>query len=346
MTSTAIHGNPVTSAADLGAVRAEFGALLSGCGIYDLSARAKITLTGGDRVRWLNGMVTNNIRDLAPGRGVYAFLLNPQGHILGDLYAYNRADSIVIDTDQSQSEKLLATFDHYIIMDDVEVTNVSDKLTGIGIAGPKVGEALRVAGCEITDLEPLQFVDVTWRNVAVTVVRGDNPIVESYELWLSPDRVTLLRDALIKAKAIPAGSTALELLRIAAGTPRYGQDIRERDLPQETEQQRALHFSKGCYIGQEIVERIRSRGNVHRKFTGFEVQGALPAVGAKIQADARDIGEITSVASLPLDGGERPVALGYIRREIATPGKQFQVGDARLSVAALPFSEIFQRENP
>ena len=346
MTSTAIHGNPVTSAADLGAVRVEFGALLSGCGIYDLSARTKITLTGGDRVRWLNGMVTNNIRDLAPGRGVYAFLLNPQGHILGDLYAYNRADSILIDTDQSQSEKLLATFDHYIIMDDVEVTNVSDKLTGIGIAGPKVGEALRVAGCEITDLEPLQFVDVTWRNVAVTVVRGDNPIVESYELWLSPDRVTLLRDALIKAEAIPAGSTALELLRIAAGTPRYGQDIRERDLPQETEQQRALHFSKGCYIGQEIVERIRSRGNVHRKFTGFEVQGALPAVGAKIQADARDIGEITSVASLPLDGGERPVALGYIRREIATPGKQFQVGNARLSVAALPFSEIFQRENP
>jgi aminomethyltransferase len=346
MTSTAIHGNRVTSAADLGNVRAEFGALLSGCGIYDLSARAKITLTGGDRVRWLNGMVTNNIRDLAPGRGVYAFLLNPQGHILGDLYACNRGDSIVVDTDQSQSEKLLATFDHYIIMDDVEVANVSDELTAVGIAGPKARDALRAAGFEKTDLEPLQFVDVTWRNVAVTVVRGDNPSVESYELWLSPDQVTLLRDALIKAEAIPVGSTALELLRIAAGIPRYGQDIRERDLPQETEQQRALHFSKGCYIGQEIVERIRSRGNVHRKFTGFEVQGALPAFGAKIQADGRDIGEITSVASLPLAGGERPVALGYIRREIATPGKQFQVGDARLSVATLPFSEIFQRENP
>jgi glycine cleavage system aminomethyltransferase T len=92
------------------------------------------------------------------------------------------------------------------------------------------------------------------------------------------------------------------------------------------------------------VERIRSRGNVHRKFTGFEVGGALPAVGAKIQADGRDIGEITSVASLPVAGGERPVALGYIRREIATPGKQFQVGSTQLSVAALPFSEIFERE--
>jgi folate-binding protein YgfZ len=345
MTSTAIHGNPVSPAADLGDVRAEFEALLSSCGIYDLSSRAKIALTGGDRVRWLNGMVTNNIRDLAQGHGVYAFLLNPQGHILGDLYAYNRGDSLILDSDQSQSQKLLATFDHYIIMDDVEVANVSDKRTAIGIAGPKVREVLGAAELEISELEPLQFVDVTWRNVAVTVVQGDNASIESYELWLSPDHVTLLRDALTKAGATAAGTTALELLRIAAGIPRYGQDIRERDLPQETEQQRAVHFSKGCYIGQEIVERIRSRGNVHRKFTGFEVQGALPALGAKIQADGRDIGEITSAASLPLAGGERRVALGYIRREIATPGKQFQVGSTQLSVATLPFSEIFRRDN-
>jgi folate-binding protein YgfZ len=251
----------------------------------------------------------------------------------------------MIDSDQSQSEKLLATFDHYIIMDDVEVANLSDKLTAIGIAGPKAAEVLHATGFEISKLEPLQFADVTWRNVAITVVRGDNPSVESYELWLSPGQVTLLEDALTQAGATQVGTAALELLRIAAGIPRYGQDIRERDLPQETEQQRALHFSKGCYIGQEIVERIRSRGNVHRKFTGFEVQGSLPAVGTKLQTNGRDVGEITSAASLPLGGGERLVALGYIRREIATPGKQFQVDSTQLSIAALPFSEIFQREN-
>lgn len=346
MVSTAVHGNTISPGADFGNVRAEFEAVLSGCGIYYLTARAKFALTGGDRIRWLNGMVTNNVRDLAAGRGIYAFLLNPQGHILGDLYAYNRGDSLVIDTDQSQSEKLLATFDHYIIMDDVEITNISDKLTAIGIAGPKVRKVLRAAGFEIGELEPRQFVDVIWQNVAVTVVRGDNASVESYELWLPPDQVTLLRDALLKVGATPVGTTALELLRIAAGIPRYGQDIRERDLPQETEQQRALHFSKGCYIGQEIVERIRSRGSVHRKFTGFEVQGPLPAVGAKIQTDGRDIGEITSVASLPVADGERSVALGYIRREVAIPGKQFQLGNTGLSVAALPFPEIFRRENP
>jgi folate-binding protein YgfZ len=341
MASTLVHGNPAPPP-DFPQVRSEFEALLSGCGFYELNSRVKIALTGGDRVRWLNGMVTNNIRDLAAGRGLYAFLLNPQGHILGDLYAHNRGDSLMIDSDQFQSEKLLATFDHYIIMDDVEVANVSDKLTAIGITGPKSREVLRAAGFAIPDLEPLQFVDVTWRNVSMTMVRGDNESIESYELWLSPDQVTSVRDALTNSGAMPVGANALELLRIAAGIPRYGQDIRERDLPQETEQQRALHFSKGCYIGQEIVERIRSRGNVHRKFTGFELEGALPAMGAKIQADGRDIGEITSVASLPLAGGERSVALGYIRRELATPGKQFQVGATRLSIAALPFSEVFR----
>src|SRR5260370_26397930 len=134
----------------------EFGALRTGCGSYDLGFRAKISLTGGDRVRWLNGMVTNNMRDLAAGSGAYAFLLNPQGHILGDLYAYNRADSITVDTDSGQAEKILATFDHYIIMDDVEVTDLSAQLTALGIAGPKAREALTGAGFAIPEMQPLQ----------------------------------------------------------------------------------------------------------------------------------------------------------------------------------------------
>ncbi len=345
MASTLVHENPAFPDSDRGNVRAEFGALRSGCGVYEMNLRTKISLTGGDRGRWLNGMVTNNIRDLAVGQGVYAFVLNPQGHILGDLYAYNRGDSLLIDTDQSQSQQLRATFDHYIIMDDVEVSDATGQLTAIGITGPRVREILQTAGFEIPELEPLRFVDVSWRNVSVIVVRGNNTSVESYEFWVPPDQAGGLRDTLTAAGATPVGPAALECLRVATGVPRYGQDIRERDLPQETEQHRAMHFSKGCYIGQEIVERIRSRGNVHRKFTGFEVEGALPALGTKIQADGKDVGEVTSVASLPLAGGDRSVALGYIRREVATPGKQVQASGAQLSVAALPFPEVFGRNN-
>ena len=342
MTATTLHGTAGSNRADFGDVGAEFRALLADCGVYDLGWRAKIALTGGDRVRWLNGMITNNIRDLAAGHGVYAFLLNPQGHILGDLYAYNRGDSLLLDTDHSQLEKMLPVFDHYIIMDDVEVVNLSDKLTALAVAGPRAKEVLKSAGLEVPVLDLLQFADLTWQGIGLTIVRGDNPAVESYELWLAPANVTSLWQALVNAPARPVGTAALDLLRIASGIPRYGQDIRERDLPQETEQQRALHFTKGCYIGQEIVERIRSRGNVHRKFTGFEGQPQLPVPGTKIQADGKEIGEITSVASLPAASGEHMVALGYIRREFAVPGKEVVADGARLKVTDLPFAEVFK----
>ncbi len=325
---------------DFGDVAAEFQALVSGAAVYVLNSRAKISVTGGDRMRWLNGMITNNVRDLTPGRGVYAFLLNPQGRILADLYAYNRGELLLLDTDHSQVEKILAVFRKYIIMDKVEVANVSDKLTAIGIAGPEARESLRAAGFEVPELERLQFVELSWRQISLTVVRGDNEHAETFEVWLAPENIEPVYQSLVTAGAKPVGTAALELLRVGTGVPGYGVDIRERDLPQETEQQRALNFTKGCYIGQEIVERIRSRGNVHRKFTGFEVQGELPPPGSKIQVDGKDVGEITSAASLPLADGERRLALGYIRREVATPGTLVDAGGSPAHVANLPFAEV------
>jgi aminomethyltransferase len=144
-----------------------------------------------------------------------------------------------------------------------------------------------------------------------------------------------------EAGGTPVDPATLELFRIALGVPNYGQDIRERDLPQETEQTRALNFNKGCYVGQEIVERIRSRGAVHRMFTGFLVDGPLPSAGTKIQAEGKDVGEITSSAVLPAEEGERNVALGYIRREVATQNKEILAGATKLAVAKLPFQFIF-----
>jgi aminomethyltransferase len=320
-------------------VRAEFQALLASAGVYAPECTL-LSLTGADRTRWLNGMVTNNVRDLAVGRGVYAFLLNPQGHILGDMHIFNRGESLTVATGQAQLEKVRATFDRYIIMDDVEVTDLSGQAVSLLIAGPNSQEKLNRAGFQSSALDPLQFTELQWHNTTVTLVRGDNPLVDSYEIWLAPDRMGEAQSALTAAGAEPASAQAIDLLRIASGIPLYGQDIRERDLPQETEQTRALHFSKGCYIGQEIVERIRSRGGVHRKFSGFDVQGELPAPRTKIQLENKDVGEITSAALLPLAGGDRPVALGYIRREAAMPGKPLVAGNAQLSVAALPFASV------
>jgi aminomethyltransferase len=144
---------------------------------------------------------------------------------------------------------------------------------------------------------------------------------------------------LVAAGATPVGADALELRRISLGIPKFGMDIRERDLPQETGQTRALNFTKGCYLGQEIVERIRSRGAVHRQFTAFSVEGTLPEPGAKILAgekDEKEVGEITSSAILPLPGGGRAVALGYLRREAAE--NNLRAGTAKLKLASLPLA--------
>lgn len=329
-----------TTAARFGDPQAEFAALRSGCGVYDLGFRTKISLTGGDRVRWLNGMVTNNIRDLAVGEGVFAFLLNPQGHILGDLYAYNRGESITVDTDLGQAEKILATFDHYIIMDDVEVTNLSEQMTALGIAGPKSRGVLAAAGFTIPEMRPLQVQSVMWQGIDCTLVREEDSEHLSYEIWLAPGSVRQLWDAFLAAGAMPVGSEALELQRIVSGIPRYGVDIRERDLPQETEQARALNFKKGCYVGQEIVERIRSRGAVHRKFAGFLIEGTVHiAPGTKIVSGEKEVGEITSSASLQLARGNKAVALGYIRREVGVPGREVTISTAKATVVQLPVTD-------
>jgi folate-binding protein YgfZ len=347
MTSTALPGaNPTehsgvvgATAPDFGETRTEFQALLAGCGIYDLSGRAKIAVTGSDRVRWLNGMATNNVRDLALGHGVYAFLLNAQGRIQADLYVFQRGESLLVDTELGQRDKILQLFDHYIIADDVEIADVSDKLTALGLTGPESRRVLERAGIAVPDLAYLQFADVAWQQKTVTLLRSGEEARESWQVWIAPENAAEFWDALVKASARRTGAAALNLFRISRGIPQFGVDIRERDLPQETGQTRALNFTKGCYLGQEIVERIRSRGAVHRQFTAFVVEGALPEPGAKIttsEKDEKEVGEITSSAILPLPTGDRPIALGYLRREAA--GKDLRAGTAKLRPASLPIA--------
>jgi folate-binding protein YgfZ len=342
MTSTTLSGtNPTghssaTSATDFGDVRSEFQALVSGCGLYDLRWRAKIAVTGGDRVRWLNGMVSNNVRDLAPGHGAYAFLLNAQGRIQADIYAFQRGESLLVDTELGQREKVMQLFDHYIIADDVEIADISDKLTALGLTGPESLAVLERAGIAVPDLAHLQFADVAWQQESVTVLRSGEEARESWQVWIAPENAGRLWDALLKAGARPTGTAALNLFRISRGIPQFGVDIRDRDLPQETGQTRALNFTKGCYLGQEIVERIRSRGAVHRQFTAFAVEGKLPEPGAKILAAEKEVGEITSSAILPLVDGDRSVALGYLRREAV--GKELHAGASKLTPAWIPIS--------
>ena len=149
-----------------------------------------------------------------------------------------------------------------------------------------------------------------------------------------------LTEALTISGATPVESEALTHLRILEGTPLYGTDIRDKELPQETEQTRALHFAKGCYLGQEIVERIRSRGNVHRTFVGLRLNGELPVAGSKLQTDSKEIGELTSVTSIPLSGTAQIIqlALGYVRREALDRASPLLYPGGTAIPIALPFS--------
>jgi folate-binding protein YgfZ len=320
----------------------ELSALLRSCGVYDLGWRAWILVSGEDRVRWLNGMVTNNVKDLQPDQGNYNFVLSAQGRIQADLFVYRRGEQFLIETDRAQSEGLLALLDRFIIMDDVALRDAGDALTAIGVAGPGAESSLQAVGLAPPP-NPLVATDATWSGRRVTVVRQPARLVPQFEVWIEPKDVLALWDALRASGALPVGCEALETLRVLSGVPKVGPDIRGKDLPQETEQRHAIAFGKGCYVGQEIVERIHARGILHRTFTGFVLAGTA-APGTKIEAEGKPVGELTSVAAVPRDGSSTLLGMGYIRREMAGPGATVTIGDTTATVAPLPFR--FQDRGP
>jgi folate-binding protein YgfZ len=318
--------------------------LLTSAAVAPLDDIGWIRVTGSDRVRWLNGMVSNFVQQLGPGEGCYNFVLNAQGRIQGDLTAFAEPEAFLLETGREQIPALMAHLDHFIIMDDVELADLSGGRSGVVLAGPQAASILQTLGIAAGTPSAIQLQSTTWNGAHLEVVSAWSPAVPRFELWSDQATIQQLRVAITAAGASAVSSEALEHLRILEGTPRYGTDIRNtessRDLPQETAQARALHFSKGCYLGQEIVERIRSLGNVHRIFHGFEITGALPAPGTALTAEShpRPVGELTSVATIELPRrGRVQLALGYVRREALDRGLTLQYPGGIATPIALPY---------
>jgi folate-binding protein YgfZ len=319
----------------------QLAALLQDAGFATLDSIGWIRVTGEDRVRWLNGMVTNSIQELKTGEGNYNFLLSVQGRIQGDGYIFAEPDALVIETAAEQVPGLMALLDRFIIMDDVELLNVSEGCVGLMVAGPRAAAMLQTMGIGVEDFGELERRTVASGVGEVTVIGAYSPLVPKFEIWIDHiDHVDALRQGLLNSGAAACQAQSVEWLRVMEGTPLYGVDIRDRELPQETGQSRALHFAKGCYLGQEIVERIRSRGNVHRGFSGFRLEGTLPAAGAKLNADGKEIGELTTVATIPVPGqsDRMQLGLGYVRREVLERGTQIVFTGGVAMDATLPFS--------
>ncbi len=318
--------------------RFQLNALLHGAGIASLDGTGWIRVTGDDRVRWLNGMVTNSIQQLKTGQGNYNFFLSVQGRIQGDAYIFAESDALLIETASAQVPPLITLLDRFIIMDDVELADVSGVWSGLTVAGPSATSLLADIGLNVNDLTPLERRSITWNSAAVTLIRTHAPLTPRYELWTDAATNAAMHVALLRAGAVGCDPESLEWLRILEGTPLFGVDLRDRELPQETGQDRALHFSKGCYLGQEIVERIRSRGNVHRTFAAFRLDGDLPAAGSTLEAEGKQTGELTSVAAIPLSSKDVPVqfALGYVRREALDRGVILSYPGGRATPVSLP----------
>ena len=320
---------------------AQLAALLQGTAVTRLDHMGWIRVTGEDRVRWLNGMVTNAIQPLKNGEGNYNFLLTVQGRIQGDATIFAEPDALLMETAASQVPGLMILLDRFIIMDDVELADATGSQSGLLIAGPKAASFLTQIGLNVEDLGVLEKQTMSWNAAQISVLHTESPLIPRFELWADANTTQKLFEALQSAGAVFCDAQSLEWLRILEGTPLYGTDIRDRELPQETGQTRALHFSKGCYLGQEIVERIRSRGNVHRTFSAFRLEGELPVAGAPLEADGKQVGEITSVAAIPLptDGGMIvQLALGYIRREALDRGLPLHYAGGVAVAVSHPFS--------
>jgi len=284
-----------------------YQALRSGSAWIDLSARGKIRVTGEDRARLLHAMTTNHIQEMKPGDGVYAFFLSAQGRILADAYIYHLGDSFLLDTEPETAAKVLQHLDKYIIADDVTLEDETTNWAAIGIEGPTSAETLLALGLP-TPLE--DFHVATLDNGFTARAAATGPL--GFRVFVPVADLGALIEKLAAAGVAEADAEAARSVRIENGRPRYGEDITERYLTQETQQMQAVSFSKGCYLGQEIVERVRSRAQVHRHLMPVRIRSTQPpAPGVKLKSDGKDAAEITSAAYSP--ALDEVVALAYVR---------------------------------
>lgn len=305
-----------------------YQALRESAAVLDLTGRGIILVRGEDRARLLHALCTNHVQQLQPGQGCYAFFLNAQGRVLADAVVLCREDHFLLDVEPEVRAPLYAHIDQYIIADDVTLEDASESTAVVALEGPAAAGLLQQAGAAVPETD---YAHSTWEhNVLARVTVTGGP---GFRLYAPVDRRETLLDQLITVGAQVALPGEADLVRLEHGRPRYGKDISDTRLPQETQQTHALHFTKGCYLGQEIVERIRSRGHVNRALQLMEIATPEPPhAGAKLTLDGKDAGEITSAGFSPSRGAT--LALGYVRMEATQPGKTLHLGELPVALVA------------
>ncbi len=329
-----------------GSAVAEHRAVRRTVGLADRSYRGKLRFTGKDRITFLQGQITNDVKQLTEGQGLYAALLTIKGKMLADLELFQEGDAILMDLEPALIEKIRTQLSRYILAANVKIEDVSEKTTHLALQGPaSIDLLIELSGEALPPLSERGVVRRSLKGHPVMIIKTAYTGEEGYDLLLPVAVASSVWNLLMEAGygigIRPIGFEALESLRIEAGIPRYGMDMDENVFPVEAGlEEKAISYTKGCYTGQEPIARIKHRGQANRHLIGFILDDPMPPQkGDKVLKDGQEVGYITSGIISPTL--EKAVALGYLRRELAESGQSVMIlrGEKPIpaSVASLPF---------
>ena len=310
----------------------------------DRSDRGRIVVSGTERASYLQGLLTNDIVALKAGQGCYTAYLTAQGRMIADLYAYELGDVLLLTMTGGVKDGVMAKLDQFIFSEDVQLGDVSGTFAQIGIVGPGAAATVAaiVSGVSEDGLREMPEhgnARGEWAGGAAIVTRVTDPGAPGFDLFVEHAQAGALRAALVAAGVVELDQAAAEAVRVESGVPLFGRDMDEETIPLEAGiESRAISFTKGCYVGQEVIIRVlhRGHGRVARKLVGLTLDGdGVPEAGAAIRGADREIGKVTSATSSP--ALQRSIALAYVHRDFLEPGTTVTVGDQSATVTALPF---------
>lgn len=308
-----------------------------GAGLLDLSTRGRLVVAGSEAVMFLNGLITNDIKTLGDGNWMTAAFPNVQGRLLAVVRIINRQGDFLIDTEMATREKVLHLLDRFTMAGDFRVTDVTDQTATLSLQGSGAAQIVRsLFGADAATINASHVWQGAFAAAEVTIIRATHSGEDGFDLFVDRKDLDTLRDELIKAGAQPVGAESAEVLRLEAGLPRYGIDMDETTIVTETNLEHAVSYTKGCYVGQEIIVRIKHRGHVAKKITGIlsESETVFEPNTKILSRDDKEIGWVSSSVFSPRLG--RAIALGYVKYDYLAPGTEVKIGGTAGAVAELP----------
>ena len=331
---------------------ADESAVRSGAAVGAISARAQLAVAGPDRAAYLQGLLTNDIQALTEGSGCYAAWLSPQGRMLADLHVLQSAGMILLDVPAEQTDSILSRLDQFLFSEDVQIESMAEAMTGVWLHGPRAAHVIEQVVRGVTGLDAwgdYRHTTGTFAGDPVSVARIDQLGVPGFCVFLARATEHGFVAAVVSAGARIVAQEALHAARIAAGYPVFGLDMTTDTIPLEAGiEERAISFTKGCFVGQEVVIRVlhRGGGRVAKKLVGLRIaaseqdvaskqQAGQSFTGARVFAADREIGFVTSAAMSPALGS---IALGYLHRDFISPGTAIHVDGHSATVVGLPIT--------